>query len=129
MKPVLKAFLLFVALGLAIGAVALWYFIGRGGSAKGQPGAVEEFGAGRVRNLAIARHAKSLTNPVKPTAEVIAEGRAHFADHCALCHANDGSGKTEMGQGMWPKPPDMRLARTQSLSDGELFWIIENGVR
>jgi mono/diheme cytochrome c family protein len=79
--------------------------------------------------MAIGRRARSLTNPVEPSAEVIAEGRAHFADHCAICHANDGSGETAMGQGMWPKAPDMRLPQTQNLSDGELFWIIENGVR
>jgi hypothetical protein len=34
-----------------------------------------------------------------------------------------------MGSGLYPKPPDLRLAETQKLSDGELFWIIENGVR
>jgi hypothetical protein len=34
-----------------------------------------------------------------------------------------------MGQGLYPKAPDMRLPATQSLSDGELFLIIENGVR
>jgi mono/diheme cytochrome c family protein len=129
MSAVLKAFLLFVALGAVIGAIGLWYFVSSGVSAKDQPGAVEQFIASRARNMAIARRARSLTNPVEPSAEVIAEGRAHFADHCATCHGNDGSGKTEMGQGMWPKAPDMRLPETQNLSDGELFWIIENGVR
>lgn len=34
-----------------------------------------------------------------------------------------------MGRGLYPKPPDLRLDETQKLSDGELFWIIENGVR
>ena len=34
-----------------------------------------------------------------------------------------------MGQGLYPKAPDMRLAETQRLSDGELFSIIQNGVR
>lgn len=34
-----------------------------------------------------------------------------------------------MGHGMYPKPPDLRAAATQSRSDGEIFWIIENGVR
>lgn len=129
MKPVLKSFLLLLALITAIGAIGLWYFVGTGVSAKEQPGAVEEFLATRVRNMAIARRAKSLVNPVEYSGDVIAEGRAHYADHCAICHANDGSGNTEMGRGMWPKVPDMRLAKTQNLSDGELFWIIENGVR
>jgi len=53
----------------------------------------------------------------------------HFADHCAFCHANDGSGDTPIGNGLYPKPPDLRKPATQELSDGELFWIIENGVR
>ena len=129
MRPVLKAFLLLCALMVVIAAIGLWYFVSSGVSAKEQPGAVEQFVARRVRNMAITRQSKSLTNPVESSGEVIAEGRAHFADHCAICHGNDGSGKTEMGRGMWPKVPDMRLAQTQNLSDGELFWIIENGVR
>ena len=61
--------------------------------------------------------------------ESIRDGMAHFADHCATCHANDGSGDTEMGRGLYPKAPDMRLPATQQLSDGELFYIIEHGIR
>jgi mono/diheme cytochrome c family protein len=129
MRPVLKAFLLFVGLAVVIGCGGLWYFLNSGVSAKEQPGRIEEFLAGRARNMAIARRAKSLANPVEYSGEIIADGRAHFADHCATCHANDGSGDTPIGRGMWPKPPDMRLDRTQNLSDGELFWIIENGIR
>ena len=129
MRPVLKAFLLFVALAVAVAAIGLTVFINRGVSAKETPGRAEEFLARRIRNMAIASRAKSLTNPVAYSGEVIADGRAHFADHCASCHANDGSGKTTIGAGLWPKAPDMRLSQTQGLSDGELFWIIENGIR
>lgn len=129
MRPVLKAFLLFLGVAGLLGAVGLWYFMRSGVSAREQPGKIEEFVAGRARNMAIAARAKSLRNPVEYSGEIIADGRAHFADHCASCHANDGSGDTPVARGMWPKPPDMRLARTQNLSDGELFWIIENGIR
>jgi mono/diheme cytochrome c family protein len=129
MKPVLKAFLLLRALAIVMGAIGLWYFVNTGVSAKEQPGRLEEFIARRVRNMAIARQAKSLVNPVEYSGEVIAEGRGHFADHCASCHDNDGSGNVPIGRGMWPKAPDMRLPQTQNLSDGELFWIIENGIR
>jgi mono/diheme cytochrome c family protein len=66
---------------------------------------------------------------VAATSEAVAAGRAHFADHCALCHANDGSGNTDLGRGMYPPPPDMRLDATQRLTDGELFYIIEHGIR
>jgi hypothetical protein len=39
------------------------------------------------------------------------------------------SGDTELGRSLYPKAPDMRLPDTQSLTDGELFYIIHNGVR
>jgi mono/diheme cytochrome c family protein len=129
MRSVLKAFLLLIGLAVVVGAIGVWYLVSSGVSAKEQPGRVEEFFARRVRNMAITRQAKSLTNPVEYSDEVIAEGRGHFADHCATCHANDGSGNTPIGRGLWPKAPDMRLRQTQELSDGELFWIIENGIR
>jgi len=54
---------------------------------------------------------------------------AHYADHCASCHANDGSGDTAIGRGLYPKAPDMRRPATQDLSDGELFHVIEHGIR
>jgi mono/diheme cytochrome c family protein len=129
MRAVLKAFLLLLALAVVVGGIGVSYFVSSGVSAKEQPGRVEEFLARNVRNMAIARRAKTLSNPVQYSAEVIADGRAHFADHCATCHANDGSGKTDIGQSLWPKAPDLRQALTQNLTDGELFWIIENGIR
>lgn len=129
MRPVLKAFALLVLLAVAVAAFGLWHFMRSGVGARGEPGRAETFVASRVRNMAIARHASGLTNPVPSSDEVVADGRAHWADHCAICHANDGSGDTAIGRGLWPKAPDMRLARTQNLSDGELFWIIENGIR
>jgi mono/diheme cytochrome c family protein len=54
---------------------------------------------------------------------------AHFADHFATCHGNDGSGKTQIGQNLYPKAPDMRLPDTQNLTDGEIYYIIHNGIR
>jgi mono/diheme cytochrome c family protein len=115
----------------AIGAVALAAAIVvlRGGiSARPEPTAIEEGIADTLRSFGIPARAKRLTNPLPPSAEVLAAGRAHFADHCAVCHANDGSGKTEMGRALYPRAPDLR-GETQELTDGELFYIIENGVR
>lgn len=129
MQPVLKAFLLLVGLALLVAGAGGCYMITTGFSARPEPGRLETFAALTIRNLAISRQARGLRNPIERSPEVIASGREHFADHCASCHANDGSGKTTIGQGLYPKAPDMRLARTQDLSDGELFYIIENGVR
>jgi mono/diheme cytochrome c family protein len=90
---------------------------------------MERWIALRARTAAIPAGARNLPNPVPDTAEVLAQARAHWADHCASCHANDGSGDTAMGKHLYPPPPDMRALATQQLSDGELFFIIQNGVR
>ena len=105
------------------------YVFSRGFSAKDQPSGTEAFVARRLRRLAIPRGARDLTNPVKAGPEVLSRAKEHFADHCASCHGNDGRGMTLIGRGLYPKPPDMTEAGTQELSDGELYYIIENGVR
>jgi len=119
---------LLTVVGLVVVVGGLW-FLKDGISAKPQPGALETSVARRLRALAIPRAAVQRQNPVPASTETIAEGMAHFADHCASCHANDGGGDTEMGRNLYPKAPDMRLPATQQLSDGALFYIIENGVR
>jgi mono/diheme cytochrome c family protein len=79
--------------------------------------------------LATPSSARDQKNPVPDSPEILAEARAHWADHCASCHGNDGSGDTVMGKHMYPPAPDMRKSETQNLSDGELFYIIQNGIR
>jgi mono/diheme cytochrome c family protein len=129
MRPVLKALALLVGGGVGLMVITFIWIGSRGISARAQPGRVETVIARTMRRLAIPRGDRHRQNPVARSPDVIAEGMAHYADHCAACHANDGSGETEMGLGLYPKPPDMRLPATQSLTDGELFYIIENGVR
>jgi mono/diheme cytochrome c family protein len=119
-----------VLLIVLVGVIAGGFFLVRHGfSARETPSAAEAFIARHVRRLAIPGDARNATNPVSSSPEVLHEAMAHFADHCATCHANDGSGKTAIGKGLYPKPPDMKQAETQRLTDGELFYIIENGVR
>ena len=70
-----------------------------------------------------------MRNPLPNTLDNLAQAQAHFADHCAICHANNGSGNTEIGRNLYPKAPDMRLPQTQNLTDGELYYTIHNGIR
>jgi mono/diheme cytochrome c family protein len=118
--------LLLILIGI-LGGVG--YILSRGISARAEPSAAEAFIARHLRRLAIPRAAREAMNPVPATPEVLMEAMEHFADHCAFCHANDGSGNTDIGKGLYPKPPDMKQSATQNLSDGELFYIIQNGVR
>lgn len=120
-----------VALGtaLSLGAGAAALLLRGGVSARTEPSRLEAELARRARSFLIPSSARGLSNPLPATPEVVAEGRAHFADHCASCHANDGGGDTPLGRRLYPRAPDMRGPRTQRLADGEIFWIIENGVR
>jgi len=115
----------------AVGLLALAAFLltAHGFSAREAPSAVERWIAQRARAAAVPADAVGMPNPAPDTSEVLAEARAHWADHCASCHANDGSGESMMGRRTYPPAPDMRLPETQQLTDGELFYIIQNGVR
>lgn len=116
-------------LGALIGACLLMRAVHYGFSAHDKPMAMEAMMAGRMRSWSVPGDMHKMTNPIRLTPEVLHEAESHFADHCASCHGNDGKGQTEMGQHLYPKAPDMTLPETQSLSDGEIFSTIENGVR
>jgi mono/diheme cytochrome c family protein len=111
----------------AIGGV-LW-FASQGISARPEPSQLEASVARTARKYAIPRADRGRANPILKTAGSVRAGMAHWADHCASCHGNDGSGDASIGRGLYPRAPDMRRSDTQDLTDGELFYIIENGVR
>lgn len=124
----LKLLLAVIAL-LVVAAVAWLLAVLRYGfSTHDEPTRMEALLARTVRHWSVPATLRDAANPVPLTPDVLADGRAHFADHCASCHGNDGKGNA-LGSQMYPKAPDMTLDVTQSLSDGELFAIIENGVR
>jgi mono/diheme cytochrome c family protein len=127
-----KLTVFFIVMG--VGIVGAFGWIGyqlftTGFSAKTEPHALEVFIARQIRHLAIPIEQRNTQNPIPLSHDVIKESLAHFADHCALCHANDGSGQTPIGKNVNPKAPDLRLPDIQSMSDGEIFWVIHNGIR
>lgn len=126
----LLKFLLFVVVVVLAGlAAAFVYARNTGLSARVTAGELETRIARLVRSWAVPPAARERANPVPRSAEVMRTGLEHYADHCASCHANDGSGQTSLGQSLFPPAPDMRREETQQLTDGELFHIIEHGVR
>lgn len=118
----------FSLVGLAAMVGALSVVLG-GVGARTPPSRLETRLARAARHLLIPRAARKRPNPVPSTPGALADARTHFADHCAICHGNDGRGETDLGAGLYPRVPDLTAPATQELSDGELFFIIENGVR
>jgi mono/diheme cytochrome c family protein len=128
-NALVRALAVLIVLGAVVGGLMAYSVVRRGLSTRTEPSRVEEILARGMRRLATPRALRAMTNPVEPTPAVLQDARAHFADHCALCHANNGSGDTAIGRSLYPRAPDMRADATQALTDGELFSIIENGIR
>src|SRR6202035_3643274 len=117
---------------LAIAILAVLYgtaVVRRGFSAADQPSALEKIVSRSVRNLAIPREARKKKNPWTATSETLEQAHDLFTSHCAGCHGRDGNAQSEIGQSLYPKAPDLRAAETQNLTDGEIHYIIRNGVR
>jgi len=118
-----------IVLFLAVALVWLSGLLGNYPGAREAPSATEVALARRLRSWAVPRAARNGKNPFTSSPELLQASARHFADHCASCHGNDGGGATEMGRNLFPRVPDMRLDATQHLSDGELYYIIHNGIR
>ncbi|MEO7191280.1 MAG: cytochrome c [Vicinamibacterales bacterium] len=111
-----------------LGAVAAVMTRGMGFTSRAQPSTFEERIMRGARSWAVPSEVRRATNPAEDTPAVIRDAMAHWADHCASCHGNDGAGQTTLGRNLYPPAPDMRTSRTQNMSDGELFYVVERGI-
>lgn len=106
----------------------LWVRSHRFGT-QGEPSWAERSLARYARKMAMPDAARNLKNPNPLTPESLAHAREHWVAHCSTCHAIDGRGNTPIGRNLFPRVPDLTALDTQQRTDGELFFIISNGVR
>lgn len=72
---------------------------------------------------------KKVRNPLLATSENIAEGRQTFSYYCVVCHGLDGQNTgVPFASRMFPPVPSLASRNVQSYSDGQLAWIISNGL-
>ena len=89
---------------LAVAAIAGVALIRHGFSARDNPSWIETVMARTARRMAVPARAKEMTSPVPGTAENLKSAGAHWADHSATCHANNGSGDTVIGNNLYLGP-------------------------
>jgi predicted CXXCH cytochrome family protein len=123
-----KGFLLASLFALVVVLVGAALLIHHGFRATNQPSTLETIVLRAVRNYSIPDSARSEKNPLNATPQNLQDGRDAFFARCQTCHGHDGSGLTAVGQSLYPRVPDLRAAQTQHLTDGEIHYIVENGV-
>lgn len=72
---------------------------------------------------------KSEKNPLPVTPENITAGRINFSHYCFACHGLDGQNTgVPFADRMSPPVPSLASASVQSYTDGQLKWVIDNGI-
>jgi mono/diheme cytochrome c family protein len=82
-----------------------------------------------AKDVVIPIEAQAVPNTLPANDETLQQGRQIYMQSCVLCHDSDGHSQTKLGQAMYPPAMDLTSPHVQSWNDGELFWIIRNGVR
>src|SRR3984957_13792643 len=124
-KTLIIAALALLLVGTLCAGVLKW----RGFRATSTPSAFETVAARSIRDFAIPRAERHKTNPDANNWTAIQQGREDFLSRCASCHGVDARGRTPIGANVYPRVPDLHSDATQNLSDGEIHYIIENGIQ
>lgn len=92
------------------------------------PGNIESAVARQVKqNITIG--GKDWKNPTPDTPDSVKEGAGHFQHHCMVCHGLDGHATgVPFAMKMDPPVPDLASKDVQTYSDGQLKWIVQNGI-
>jgi mono/diheme cytochrome c family protein len=68
-------------------------------------------------------------NPLAQSPEVVEEGKEAFGDYCIVCHGLDGQNTgVPFAGSMSPPVPSLASKEVQRYTDGQLKWIIDNGI-
>ncbi len=118
-----------VLASLGLAAVVSWRLVLPGlSSARREPPAAEVLIATWLLHESVPAAARTQVNPLGSDPADITAGRDLFRQKCESCHGYDGSGKTDIGAGEYPRPPALQ-PNIAAMPDGEIFYHIRNGIR
>ena len=107
------------------------FIMWEGSSSRSDAPHLEKAVAQWLLNRSVPAHERDRSNPLRvhPDSGDVTAGRDIYRQKCEICHAYNGSGKTEIAAGQYPRAPDLRDPVVQGMSDGELLYHIVNGIR
>lgn len=109
-------------------SLVLSFFLLSARTALDQPNPLAVTIAESGKVLLVPPDAQGKVNPVASSTDMLRAANRTFTARCVVCHGSDGKGDTPIGAHIYPRAADLTAARTQSKSDGSLFWIIQNGL-
>jgi mono/diheme cytochrome c family protein len=128
-KKAVNILLILVGAGVILGAIVVLVVLPRlDWSATAKPPVIEKRLAGLIMDRWVRLSAPVENNPMAASAENLKLGQQEFEEHCAVCHAADGSAQNLLGADFYPPIPRLERGSSGS-SDGELYFIIANGIR
>ena len=113
-------------IALVVAGLVLW---SHGFSSRPQPSNMEASIAMKTYDSSTPERYEKMQNPVSAQGVDLIEAGGHYEEHCAVCHGDSGNGQPKFHGIMYPRPTDLRSEETQEMSDGELYWVVKNGVR
>jgi mono/diheme cytochrome c family protein len=66
--------------------------------------------------------------PVPTSSDALAQGRLTFTRMCGACHGQNGEGNGPNAANVFPPPRNLTEGQAKALTDGQLVWIVENGL-
>lgn len=92
------------------------------------PGRIEAAVLTQVKRRLTVRGGSD-TNPLPATPELVARGREDFSHYCMVCHGLDGEATgVPFAAALSPPVPRLGSSEVQAYTDGQLHWVIENGL-
>ena len=97
-------------------------------AATDHPNLLMEWMLSTTSDRSVEYHARGIYHPpYLNDPEIIRAGFNKYRKDCAMCHGTPASYPGEVGKGLTPEPPKLWKS-AQDMSDGELFWVIRNGI-
>jgi cytochrome c len=123
--------LIIIIVFVVVVAIAGYIYVGSGSyniAATSPHRAFTLFMIDKMTDASIEKHSQGIQVPVQAGLEDTLKGFPHYNDMCIDCHGAPGIGRTEFGEGLYPKGPSL-AAHESDLSPAEMFWIVKNGIK
>jgi mono/diheme cytochrome c family protein len=127
----MRGFVLGVIITLVVVFGGAWIYLRLGMfnvSAIPNPGTLERHMANMAMDASVEKRASKGPNPVPLNDAVLIDAAKEYEEHCSMCHGSQNPKAMDFGNKLSPRAPNL-LRHADDDPDGEIYWIIENGIR